>query len=95
MQGPHCAALANVHAPTYTPLPLHPPLGSQAPRTPTALQETALWHPERRAVPRGRPMSAQQMAVVPGPGSQVCECLHTRRRIAQCPGDTTRQLTGL
>ena len=68
----------------YTPL-FHPPLGLQAPQTPTAEQETAQQHPEGAAAPRRSPTCAQQMAVVPGLGSQVCEYPHTRRKLPSAP----------
>lgn len=37
-------------------------------------------------------MSAQQMAVVPGSGSGVCECPARQKKIAQHPADTAWQL---
>lgn len=75
--------------------PPHQPLRPHSPRTKTALQETALWHPEGASVPRRSPTSAQQMAVVPGPGGGVCGCRAHQKKLAQCPADTTWQLTGL
>ena len=45
-------ALVNLYAPTYTPPPFHPLVRPHVPRTATALQETASWHPEGAAVPR-------------------------------------------
>ena len=88
-------ALVNLSAPTYTPASLLPTLGPQAPRTSTALQETAPWHPEGAAVPRKSLMSAQGMAVVTGSGSRVYQCLAPQKKIAQCLADTAWQLTGL
>lgn len=81
-------ALVNLYASTYTPPLSHPLLGPHAPRTKTALWETALWHPQGAAVP----MSAQQMAVVPDPGSGFCDCCARQKKNGQCTADTTWQL---